>query len=115
MKKKQGKAKKLNYPVKEFLQHFGALPAVRKYGHISRRFDGSADANQVEIGDSSSFEANALRVMDYFSQVYSDSDEAREKGILFLVILSHLAKYKEAYDSERFAVFTDSDQASNGA
>jgi hypothetical protein len=107
--KQKPATKEWTYTVDEFLDHFRALPIVRKYEHISRPL-GSAE--QVEVRDDQCFEINALRIMDYFSQIYPQEEEAREKSVLFILMLSHLAKHRESYDSERFAVFTDTDEAS---
>jgi hypothetical protein len=103
--------KVLNYPVEEFLQHMRALPTVRQYEHISKGF--SCSGEQVEIGnDNSDVGLNALRILDYFHQVYADKEEAQEKGCLFFVMLMHLVKHQDEYDSESFAVFTATDQPS---
>jgi len=109
-KVKKSSASGKEYTVDECLSHFRSLPIVRKYQHISRGFAGGPE--HVEIGDDQSFEAHSLRVMDYFAQVYPDKDEARDKSLIFILILTHLAKHREAYDSEHFAVFADGDQAS---
>jgi hypothetical protein len=103
-KNKSSKEKEKPYTVEEFFDHVRALPIVRKYEHISRPF---GNAQHVEVGDDQSFEIHALRVMDYFSQVYANADETREKSVLFVVMMTHIAKYKDAYDSEKFAVFSD--------
>jgi hypothetical protein len=110
VKKRKAKTSKKEYTLNEFLGHFRALPTVRRYQHISRSFPGGLE--QVEIGDDRSFEMTALRVMDYFHQVYSDGEEAMDKAGVFMLIVAHLANHRASYDSERFAVFTDTDQAS---
>jgi hypothetical protein len=107
---KKNKTKKDRpYTIDEFLDHFQAMTVVRRYQHISRRLEGGPE--QIEIGDDDSCGAQALRVMDYFGQIYSDKDEASAKSVVFILALSHLAKYQTLYDSERFAVFSK-DQAS---
>lgn len=104
MKKK--KAMKVPpYTIEEFLDHFQAMAVVRKYQHISRRFAGGPE--QIEIGDDDSCEMHALRVMDYFHQVYPDKEEAMSKCVPFTLALTHLSKYKAEYDSESFAVFSE--------
>lgn len=105
MKKK--KSKTAVYTVDEFLDHMRALNIVREYQHVTRRLDGGAE--EIEIGNDRSFEANFLRVRDYFSQIYADQEEGRNKSVVFMLILTHIAKYRDSYDSENFAVFSDKD------
>lgn len=107
MQKEQSSAGRKEYTFDEFVQHFRALSVVRKYEHIGHPF---GSPHQVEIGDDSSFEANAFRVMDYFHQIYPDTEEAREKSVLFLVMVTHLAKFHDSYDSEKFSVSDDTEQ-----
>jgi hypothetical protein len=108
--KRRKPAKKSSYSLEEFLDHFRALLIVRNYEHISVGFENGPD--QVEVGNDRCFELSALRVMDYFHQIYPDTEEAREKSILFILMLSHLAQHRESYDSEKFAVYADTDQPS---
>jgi hypothetical protein len=93
------------YSLNEFVDHFNALGIVRSYEHIGRRFGDGPE--QVEIGNENSFENNALRVMDYFHQIYPDRTEARNKSVIFLLALSHIEKYRDSYDNEHFAVFSE--------
>jgi hypothetical protein len=90
-------AKELEYTFDEFAQHFEAQLIVRDYQFVTRE-DG-----EVEIGDDRSFEMNVIRTWDYFKQIYPN-DIAMEKGSLFMVMLSHIGKNMDRYDTGTLAV-----------
>ncbi len=54
-----------------------------------------------------SFDQRSLQVARYFAIEYPDSDEYLTKGVIFQMILFHISKYRETYDSEKFAVYSD--------
>jgi hypothetical protein len=82
----------MTYTFDEFIRHWKDYGVVRNYTHLDR------NGEQVEIGDSHDYELSVLRVFDYMRQIYSDKDEAREKGMLFSLMYSYLDEHAADFD-----------------
>src|SRR5579864_7192205 len=68
---------RFRYPYEEFMDHVRAMKTVRDWEY-TQRFG--------HVGTSQDSRANSARVVEYFSDSYSDSKEAVRKAELFLSI-----------------------------
>jgi hypothetical protein len=92
------KKKKYPYTYEEFERHFADYSVVRQYRHVARQ------GEQVEVGDSKSFEVTVLRVMDYMRQIYPNEEEAQQKTNMFILIQMYLAEHAQEFDQGDLAV-----------
>ena len=74
---------RFQYPYEEFAEHMKAMPTVREWEFTSRF---------GFVGDAQTSRANNARVLEYFSDCYTDPNEALYKAELFLIIYDYIAR-----------------------
>lgn len=81
------------YPYEEFAASIKAMPLVRRWEYTSRF---------GYLGTAQSSRANNARVVEYFSDCYSDSKEALYKAELFLSMCDYLGRHAALFTRKHF-------------
>ena len=81
-----------HYHYEEFKEHLKAMRTVREWEYTSRF---------GEVGRAQTSWANNARVVEYFSDIYSDSKEAIQKADLFLRMHDYIARHAAALGNTR--------------
>ena len=76
------------YPFDDFQRHFEDV--------MNRRMEKAGD-------DDGAFIRNIIRLKKYFDEFYDEPHSIRNHGT-FTLILTHIAEFKNEYDTERFGV-----------
>ena len=76
------------YPYEEFGEHIRAMKTVREWEHTVRFGD---------LGNDQSTRSNSARVIEYFSDCYSDGREALYKAGTFLSIYDYIGRHEEMF------------------
>jgi hypothetical protein len=76
------------YPYEEFAESIKAMPLVRRWEYTSRF---------GYVGTAQNSRANNARVVEYFSDCYSDSKEALYKAELFLSMCDYLGRHAAVF------------------
>jgi hypothetical protein len=79
------------YPYEEFADHIKAMRTVRQWEETSRF---------GYVGNEQTSRANSARVLEYFSDTYSDRREAVFKAGLFLSIYDYIGRHVEQFSKK---------------
>ena len=76
------------YPYEEFADHIRAMRMVQHWQYTT---------HFGHVGDAQTNQASNARVLDYFSDCYTDLHEAVHKAELFLSINDYLARHRDLF------------------
>src|ERR1051326_4324612 len=84
-------ALRLQYPYEEFADHIKAMKTVQQWEYTARF---------GEVGHDQTSRANCARVLDYFSDCYSEPREAVAKAELFLSIYDFIGRHASVFSKK---------------
>ncbi len=79
------------YPYEEFAEQIKAMRTVRQWEETSRF---------GHVGNAQTSRANSARVLEYFSDIYSDRSEALYKAGLFLSIYDYIGRHAAEFSKK---------------
>jgi hypothetical protein len=79
---------RFRYAYEEFADHIRAMRTVRQWEDTSRF---------GHVGNAQTSRANSARVLEYFSDIYTDRKEAVYKAGLFLSIYDYIGRHAEVF------------------
>jgi hypothetical protein len=84
-------ALRVQYPYEEFADHIKAMKTVQQWEYTSRF---------GQVGQEQSSRANCARVLEYFSDCYTDRREAVGKAELFLSIYDYIGRHASLFSKK---------------
>jgi len=96
--------KSFEYPLEEFFNHVRAMPVVGKYEEAFINYDHPP----VPVGESTAWEAQMFRIMDYLSQIIEDRQERTYKAVRLQQSLSYVSEHKDLFSREGLMTLSES-------